>query len=577
MHLSSLAEDEVAARLAYDAVLQRKGRVIDALVSDLEQLRGRGSAADDELLDELASVRTQLASQLLGSTEGEDPKEASEEERDRVPALRARMAELERAIAKRSASFRRVASTVHADQLQAVIPPDAALVDYVMYRPFSRTGGDPHFRYAAYVLTHEGPPRGVDLGDVPTIARLASEVRDAFSRPERDPTKISRELDALVMEPVRRLVGSRRVFYVSPDQKLNLVPFGALVDESGRHLVDSYRLRYITSGRELVRPEPPPHEGPTVLVGAPAFGAMEAAERGGSSLGLAFPSLPGAEQEIAQLGELLLRPQTLVGDAATEKALKAIARPRVLHVATHGFFVGDGGDVGSGTRGVTTVRLETKAAHASPTTPLLRSGLALAGANEGRSGDGEDGVLTALEASSLDLRGTELVVLSACETGLGATHSGDGVYGLRRALTLAGAETQVMSLWKVDDEATRDLMVGFYRRLSEGAGRADALRDVQLEMKKDPARAHPYYWASFIVSGDDAPLDVTQSPLVDPLARGPKSVPPGGGCSCGVAPRRGPAWPASLALLLLSLLSRRRGRTRRRGDRCREPRTPRTP
>lgn len=160
--------------------------------------------------------------------------------------------------------------------------------------------------------------------------------------------------------------------------------------------------------------------------------------------------------------------------------------------------------------------------------PLLRSGLVLAGANQREGGEGEDGILTALEASGLNLWGTKLVVLSACETGVGEVKNGEGVYGLRRALVLAGSESQVMSLWQVSDEATRDLMVEYYRRLHKGEGRTEALRQVQLEMlmgaqqsrerqshglalsdkgpNKPVDRSHPFFWASFIQSGDWRPL-----------------------------------------------------------------------
>jgi len=137
---------------------------------------------------------------------------------------------------------------------------------------------------------------------------------------------------------------------------------------------------------------------------------------------------------------------------------------------------------------------------------LVLSGLALAGVNQRWSGDGEDGILTALETAGLDLWGTRLVVLSACETGVGDVKLGDGVYGLRRALVLAGSESQVMSLWQVSDEATRDLMVDYYRRLRRGEGRADALRQVQLAMLKGRQDLqHPFFWASFILSGDWRP------------------------------------------------------------------------
>src|SRR6185295_7202457 len=153
--------------------------------------------------------------------------------------------------------------------------------------------------------------------------------------------------------------------------------------------------------------------------------------------------------------------------------------------------------------------------------PLLRSGLALAGANLLQDSKGEDGILTAMEVAALDLQGTKLVVLSACETGVGTVHNGEGIYGLRRALVLAGSESQVMSLWQISDDATRDLMVGYYKRLRAGEGRAEALRQVQLELLRSAGRngdrpvprlgsavskvkaehGHPYYWAAFIQSG----------------------------------------------------------------------------
>ena len=138
--------------------------------------------------------------------------------------------------------------------------------------------------------------------------------------------------------------------------------------------------------------------------------------------------------------------------------------------------------------------------------PLLRSGLALAGANEYWR-DGNGGILTAMETSGLYLWGTKLVVLSACDTGVGQIKNGDGVYGLRRALVLAGSESQVMSLWPVSDLATRALMVDFYQALRRGEGRSEALRNAQLNLLRDPKRSHPAYWASFIQSGRWASLN----------------------------------------------------------------------
>jgi CHAT domain-containing protein len=242
-----------------------------------------------------------------------------------------------------------------------------------------------------------------------------------------------------------------------------------------------------------------------------------------------FVRLRGTAEEAKALGTTLSGVRVLTQAQATEAALKAVSAPRVLHIATHGFFlpdrredatttIGAGEDIKPGTKNGAqgSNRIEN---------PLLRSGLALEGANARRGASGEDGILTALEVAGLDLWGTKLVVLSACETGVGEVKNGEGVYGLRRALVLAGSESQVMSLWQVSDDATRDLMVSYYTRLTKGEGRTESLRHVQLAMLKSGQKIgrqggtqrgllrsqphadktdyrHPYYWAAFIGSGD---------------------------------------------------------------------------
>ena len=142
--------------------------------------------------------------------------------------------------------------------------------------------------------------------------------------------------------------------------------------------------------------------------------------------------------------------------------------------------------------------------------PLLRSGLVLAGANHlGEEEDiegTEDGILTALEISGLPLWGTDLVVLSACETGVGAVRRGEGVFGLRRAFQLAGAKTVVMSLWSVSDIVTQELMVDFYRRIISGTGKAKAMQEASLALmrarREKEGAAHPFFWAAFVCVGE---------------------------------------------------------------------------
>src|SRR5262249_38255254 len=202
--------------------------------------------------------------------------------------------------------------------------------------------------------------------------------------------------------------------------------------------------------------------------------------------------------------------RVLLGEQATETSLKQAVAPRILHIATHGFFLEDRPVGIEGARGSSSMRddkeLRKPNVDVKIKNPLLRSGLALAGANL-RAGREDDGILTALEASGLNLWGTKLVVLSACDTGIGSVRTGEGVNGLRRALVLAGSETQVMSLWPVSDYVTQRLMKAYYARLKQGQGRGEALRGVKLEMLRQKGTEHPFYWASFIQSGKWTKLD----------------------------------------------------------------------
>jgi hypothetical protein len=287
---------------------------------------------------------------------------------------------------------------------------------------------------------------------------------------------------------------------------------------------------------------------------APAAGAR----RSVSLADAFFPPLPGTASEARALSKILKGAEIMVDIEATEAALKKASAPRLLHVATHGFFLPDQEpQATAGDAPARSLAAPEGQASAAVENPLLRAGLALAGAN-GRKSGAEDGILTALEAAGLDLDGTYLVVLSACETGLGDVQNGDGVYGLRRALFIAGAATEVTSLWKVDDQATRDLMVSYYQKLERGGGRSASLHEVQRSMLAQRATSHPYYWASFVVSGDPSPLRPTASP------EAPKTAPSARGCACELGGAEDFDAPLAsgllLALGLARLLGRRIGR-----------------
>jgi CHAT domain-containing protein len=208
---------------------------------------------------------------------------------------------------------------------------------------------------------------------------------------------------------------------------------------------------------------------------------------GSDASGLYFAPLFGSALEARSIKSLFPDATLLTGRRANKATLERMTAPSILHIASHGFFLDD--------------PFSGASAAVVAENPLLRSGLALAGANLPGDAHGE-GILTALEASSLNLWGTSLVTLSACDTGVGDVRNGEGVYGLRRAFMLAGAETLVMSLWPVTDSVARDTMVGYYARLRAGFGRGDALRQAKLAILRHTTLRHPYYWGGFIQSGD---------------------------------------------------------------------------
>jgi CHAT domain-containing protein len=351
-----------------------------------------------------------------------------------------------------------------------------------------------------------------------------------LSRADPDYRTVARELDALVMSPIRALLGESRDVYISPDDQLNLVPFAALLDEDGRWLVSTHRFTWLTSGRDLLRLDQtrPARSGPVVVAGpsydlrgravgrSPDPTTSTSNPAADDLATLRFSPLPGAAREGTALAGIVPGTRLLVADRATEAAIKSLRAPRLLHIATHGFFLASAPAAREGTRSAMLLEaMDDAGPRAVGKDPLLRAGWALAGANDRRTaGRADDGVLTALEASSLDLWGTKLVVLSACETGLGEVTNGAGVYGLRSALTMAGAESQVMSLWKVDDEATRLLMTDYYRRLKAGGGRSDALREAQIALMARSQYEHPFFWAAYFASGDQRSLEAREPPPV---------------------------------------------------------------
>ncbi len=530
--------NSLASRLALTTILRRKGRALDAMVNQIATLRTRAKVEDQAIFDELIATQSHLANLQIFDTGRLSPGDRNE----LVSKIRTQLENLEDQVGQKSAEYRVGSQSITLESVQQAIPTDAALVEIFTYQPFVPLRGTKKFgkpRYVAYVLRHDTrTPRFVDLGPAARIENGVAEMRAALQNPRRtDVTKISRRVDHLIMEPVRKLVGNAGHLLIAPDGVLNLIPFSALMDQQGKYLVERYAISYLTSGRDLLRfkEHPEARNNPLVIAdprydlgGSSASASESVAQPNKSTLSvdftlLSYKPLAGTVAEANSICELWPLAESLQQENATELALKKYISPEFLHVATHGFFLPDKKQRSYIPRGLNRGTYDTlkglSISNEGWENPLLRSGLVLAGVKHGRSGEGEDGVLTALEVAGLDLWGTKLVVFSACETGLGEVKNSAGVYGLRRALVLAGSETQVISLWKVSDAGTKDLMKVYYSELQKGEGRMAALRKAQQAMlhgRLEPTTEgrtisettlpkdyrHPYYWAAFIQSGD---------------------------------------------------------------------------
>jgi CHAT domain-containing protein/Tfp pilus assembly protein PilF len=517
LHVRALPDSADAARLALAVLLQRKGRVLDAMSSTIAQLRARGRSEDQAKLAELGRLGSELARRTL---RGPAPDEDVGRHVDALARLRADVERLELELEDRYKALRLERRAVTIDAVQAALDPDAALVEIALFRPVDPLAKAAHrlgeAHYVAYVLRRSGDPGWVELGPAAPIDALVADARKLLGTADPGYAEIARKLDDKVMRPLRPLLGETRDVYLSPDGALNLVPFAALVDERGQLLLARYPFTYLTSGRDLLRLEATLGDrprSPPLVMGNPAYGAdagspsdSAALERRPATLdALHFDPLPATELEARAVASLLPDARLRLGEDATAAAVRALAGPSIVHLATHGFFLEPAAEPSRNGPEARALKLITDpgAGPPVPENPLLRSGLALAGANRAKRGT-ETGVLTALEMTGLDLWGTRLVVLSACDTGVGAVLQSEGVFGLRRALVLAGAESQMTTLWKVDDEATRALMTAYCRELSAGKGRSDALREVQIALAREGA--HPFYWAAFIVSGSGRSL-----------------------------------------------------------------------
>jgi CHAT domain-containing protein len=494
--------------MALDARLNRRG-----LLEEIERRQRQLSMSSPEsrdLAERIAGIDRQLASVNL-------PINRQQPLLQQRQGLEAQLYRLLPDLRIEPVSTAQVATALKA------VAPKGVLVELQKFRPFvkdsRRKGTLGSERYIALLLKPDGRVRAIPLGEAAPIDKAVSKAVTASADIDLqgEATKRLAQVSELVLRPIQAELKGVRELFISPDGELNRLPFAALPvgTANGPTLGESLQLRLLTTGRDLLRLQQPLKVGhPTVLIANPDFDAAGTAlksprqpqgegNRAATNVQqrpaglrdlIPWPPLDGTAREGERLAPLLRHPSFVSGRQATAELVLQQKAPRVLHIATHGFFLADQSLQSDVTR---------------EEDPLQRSGLVFAGANHPDVNSADDGYLTAAEATAMDLEGTELVTLSACETALGGVRSGEGVYGLQRSLAVAGARSTLLSLWKVDDDLTVTFMEEYYKRLSTGEGRADALRNTQawFRANKDSTLRDVRVWGAFQLSGDWRPVN----------------------------------------------------------------------
>jgi CHAT domain-containing protein/Tfp pilus assembly protein PilF len=554
-YLALAVRVHLAGAPAYGHLLAWKGAVF------ARQQRLRLERQQPELAAEFARLQRTTGRLARLALAVPDPKQ-QETYRRQLQQLTEDKERQESELAQKSAAFRQQQARIRLTpaQVQALLPKDAALIDFLEYTDFTpslnRKGQLDRERHLAAFVVRPGLLEQLDLGPVRPIAEAIDRWRLAVSRPaaEKDLREAGDELRRRLWQPLTSHLQGVNIVLVSPDGAVARLPWAALPgNRPDSYLIEEVGITIVPVPQllpELLAAQPGTDkaEPSLLLLGDVDYGAVpglvdgsggsRSAARGGQGGALpAFGALAATRPEIAAVRDSFEqrfaagRVRILRRDQATEAAVREQApRHRYLHFATHGFFAppelrsalapaaqraGQPDDF-FGERGV------------SGWHPGLLSGLVLAGANRPALPDQDDGVLTALEVAQLDLSGVELAVLSACETGMGPAAGGEGLLGLQRAFQVAGARSVIASLWKVDDAASRQLMVRLYENLwrtKQPLGKLDALRQAQLAMlregrKRGPGgqrpvdpealkravpmigRTPPFYWAAFVLSGD---------------------------------------------------------------------------
>jgi CHAT domain-containing protein/tetratricopeptide (TPR) repeat protein len=517
--------DPEMARTTAGWLVNSKGLVHEALAErGLLERADTGDARRAGLARQLTEVRQRLSALTFGDLSSKELIDNRQKEMKDLSELEKK---LSKQLIENTGRRPETQNWVNLEEVRQGIPADATLIEIVRLRVWGfqvkgteRVWQDDH--YVAWLIPPAGstPVRVVDLGEATRTDQAVQKVREAFqaatksyeddggktlATEESEEAKIRgplQKLADLILTPLIPHLDNCGHLIIGGDGDLWLVPWAALPLGKG-YAVERFKVTYVITGRDLVGRKTQVETTAPVVFAAPDYdlnGGRPPASRPKLKrlVGYAEPlenSLAEGKAIIPSLQKFTGKDARLVdGAKATKEEFKKVVRPDILFVSTHGFALGD----------------KDADDKLLPPSPWLRSGLAFAGCNRPvvRKGD-DDGILTAKEILGMDLRGTRLVALSACQTGLGKVVRGDGVRGLHQAFQLAGAKMVLATLWSVPDDETRGLTTAMFSKLAKNKGRfGEALREAQLDAIKtarvNKQTTHPFFWGAFTLTGVDS-------------------------------------------------------------------------
>jgi CHAT domain-containing protein/tetratricopeptide (TPR) repeat protein len=525
--LDSRFRDDSDIADAANVILASKGQVSDEIYERKKMLGNTNDSALVHLTERYRMLKLMISRKFVaGPEEG-----GTEQFVSGLDSLQEEADNLECELADKCSAvrFKRDVEKVDYKKLSSLLPSNSVLVEYLKYDYRGTAPDDDKVvsRYLAFTVDDNGRLTLQDLGEAAPIDGLVQEYRRHFldiAAARRNPTIIDRtryrELGTRLYEqlwqPIEDAAASKKLVLIAPDGGLNLISFAGLVDPVGRYLVETKTLHYLSSGRDLIRLNETSPEGEGLLaMGDPDYDAAVSSNETdsvGAADDVELHSPGGVTDLRSAVGDLsdmrvIPLPGTRLEIELIVKSEGVFKREapghRIIHLATHGYFIT--GECRS---------LEPELTYSSSPAywgenPLLLSGLFLAGANRhGQNNENnpkaEDGILTADEVVGINLSGTRLVVLSACETGLGEVEEGEGVYGLRKAFQIAGVRTVLSILWSVSDTATAEIMSRLYNY--KGENLAETIRQLQIDkiesLRKNNLPDHPFTWGGFIALGD---------------------------------------------------------------------------